>query len=109
MPHTCDAFTFEKSLGFLVPANFHLFNLNVLPLVHGDGADEAEMHAESAMLARALETDPYPVGDADPLRVQSAALEAAAVPVLRLQILQRLSCPWARHDLRRTELITTIL
>ena len=92
-------FTFEESLGLAVSADFHLFYFYILPLVHGDGSDEAQVDAEPSMLSRTFQADPHAVGDADPLRVEPAALEATSVSILRPQVFQRFPCPWASHNI----------
>jgi len=50
--------------------------LDVLPLVHGDGTHEGQMDAQAAMLAGALQADPDAIGHGNPLRIVSSALEA---------------------------------
>ena len=65
----------QKILGSLVPADLHLLQLHVLPLVHGDGPDEGEVDPQPPVFARALQTYPDTIGDTHPLWVVAAALE----------------------------------
>ena len=59
-----------------IAAHLHLLQLDVLPLVHRHGPHEGQMHTETAVLARALETDPDAVRHRDPLGVVGATFEA---------------------------------
>ncbi len=66
----------QESLRLGVSSHLHLVQLGLFPLVHGDGPHEAEVDAEAAVLAGALQADPDAVGHGHPLRVVRAALEA---------------------------------
>lgn len=67
----------QELLGPPVSPGLHLGHLGVLPLVHGHGADEGEVDAQTAVLARALQTDPDAVRHGDPLGIVGPTLEAA--------------------------------
>ena len=81
-PPIISILTFEESLSLVVAADFHLFDLDVLPFVHGDGPHETQVDTEPSVLPGAFQADPHSVRYADPLRVQSSALEAATVTIL---------------------------
>lgn len=67
---------FEELTGPLITTSLHLFQLQILPLVHGDTADEGQVHSQATVLAAALQTDPDAIGHRHPLGVVGTTLEA---------------------------------
>eukprot|EP00475_Leptophrys_vorax_P014285 TRINITY_DN2067_c0_g1_i1.p1 TRINITY_DN2067_c0_g1~~TRINITY_DN2067_c0_g1_i1.p1 ORF type:complete len:257 (-),score=-49.76 TRINITY_DN2067_c0_g1_i1:304-1074(-) len=67
-----------------VAAHLHALHLRLGPRVHTDGAHEADVDAEAAVRAGALETEEDAEGDRRPLRVLAAAVGAQRVARLRL-------------------------
>ena len=57
-------------------ADLHLSELVVAPAVHLHGANKAQVHAEAAVLARAVQAEERPVRHRRPLRVRVATVEA---------------------------------
>lgn len=67
----------KELLGPLIAAHLHLGQFNVLPLVHCHGTNERQMHAETTVLATALEADPDTICHGHPLRVMRPTFEAS--------------------------------
>ena len=72
----------EELARLLVAADLHLLQLDVLPLVKRNGAHKAQVNAQTAMLARALEAYEDAVGDAHPLRTVRSTLETELCMVI---------------------------
>lgn len=64
----------------------HFPEVGVGPGVHGDGADEAEVDAEAAVLAGAVEAHEDAIGDGSPLGVLLVAVDAGLVGRQRLEV-----------------------
>ena len=72
--------------GVAAGVGLHFGEVGVGPGVHGDGADEAEVDAEAAVLAGAVEAHEDAVGDGGPLGVLLLAVDAGFVGGERLEV-----------------------
>jgi len=69
-----------------VSSGLHFCQFAFLPLVHRHTPDKGQVDSKAPMFSWALQADPDPVGDRDPLRVGSSTLETFVVVVLGPQL-----------------------
>lgn len=97
-----DSVSGEEGVEGVVAAGLHFLELDLGPGVHGDGPDEADVDAEAAVLAGALEAHEDTVRDRGPLGVLLGAIDAGLVGGLGLELAEAprrcRHCPTAGID-----------